>query len=232
MAPHGARPAALQDPRRRGDPPPLRRLEHVLRVGARPVDDLHLRLLPDAGRDAGGGPGQQVRPGRPQDRAEAGDAAARRRLRLGRHGPARREALRRQGARGDAVPRAGDLGPGGDRARGAVRPGRGPVHGLPRRARGRLRRGQLDRADRAHRREELPGVLRVPEVPAPPGRPDPEPLASPGRTTSTTGSPAAASSTATSSRTASWPAPATSSRRCRTPASRCATRRACASTTR
>ena len=32
-------------PRRRGDPPPLRRLEHLLRVGARAVDDLHLRVL-------------------------------------------------------------------------------------------------------------------------------------------------------------------------------------------
>ena len=31
--------------RRRGDPSPLRRLEHLLRVGARAVDDLHVRVL-------------------------------------------------------------------------------------------------------------------------------------------------------------------------------------------
>ena len=43
----------------------------VLRAGARPVDDLHLRLLPDRGRDAGAGPGAQVRPGRPQARPAA-----------------------------------------------------------------------------------------------------------------------------------------------------------------
>ena len=40
-------------PRRRGDPSPLRRLEHVLRVGARSVDDLDVRVLstPDASLD-------------------------------------------------------------------------------------------------------------------------------------------------------------------------------------
>ena len=47
----------------------LRRVQHVLRVGARPVDGLHLRVLPDAGRHPGAGAGVQVRPGRPQDRA-------------------------------------------------------------------------------------------------------------------------------------------------------------------
>ena len=46
LAPRRRGTAAQQDPRRRGDPPPLRRLEHVLRVGARPVDDLHVRVLP------------------------------------------------------------------------------------------------------------------------------------------------------------------------------------------
>ena len=77
-------PAALDGPRRRGDPPPLRRLQPVLRAGARPVDDLHLRGLPDRGRDARGGAGREVRPGRPQARPPARPAAARRRLRLGR----------------------------------------------------------------------------------------------------------------------------------------------------
>ena len=37
-----------QGARRRGDPPPLRRLERVLRDGARPVDGLHVRGLPQA----------------------------------------------------------------------------------------------------------------------------------------------------------------------------------------
>src|SRR3990170_2406495 len=35
-------PAALPDPRQGRHPPPLRRVEHVLRVDPRPVDDLHL----------------------------------------------------------------------------------------------------------------------------------------------------------------------------------------------
>ena len=40
----------------------------LLRAGPRPVDDLHLRGLPDRGRDARGGAGREVRPGRPQAR--------------------------------------------------------------------------------------------------------------------------------------------------------------------
>jgi cyclopropane-fatty-acyl-phospholipid synthase len=40
-------PTALQGQGRHGDLAPLRRLEHVLRVGARPVDGLHVRLLPE-----------------------------------------------------------------------------------------------------------------------------------------------------------------------------------------
>ena len=60
------RPNALQDPRRQGHLPSLRRLQPVLRVGARAVDGVHLRLLPPPGRDPGRGAGAQVRPGRPQ----------------------------------------------------------------------------------------------------------------------------------------------------------------------
>ena len=52
-------------------------------------------VLPEGRRDARGGAGREVRPGLPQARPAARHAAARRRLRLGRHGPARREALRR-----------------------------------------------------------------------------------------------------------------------------------------
>ena len=51
--------------------------------------------FPSADADAGGGAGREVRPGRPQARPAAGHAAARRRLRLGRHGAPRRPALRR-----------------------------------------------------------------------------------------------------------------------------------------
>src|SRR5277367_5302842 len=41
------RPDALQEPGRELDLTPLRRVQPVLRVGARPDDGLHLRLLPD-----------------------------------------------------------------------------------------------------------------------------------------------------------------------------------------
>ena len=161
MAPAARGPPALQGPRRRGDPPPLRRLQPVLRDGPRPLDDLHLRGLPDRGRDPRGGAVREVRPGRPQARPPARHAAARRRLRLGRDGPARRPALRRRGRRRHALARAGRVGAGRDQGRGPRRPGRGALRRLPRRARDRLRRDQLDRADRAHRREELPVVLRA-----------------------------------------------------------------------
>ena len=58
------------------------------------VHGLHLRGLPDGGRLAGDGAGGEVRPRLPQARPRAGHAAARRGLRLGRHGHACREALR------------------------------------------------------------------------------------------------------------------------------------------
>ena len=155
---------------------PLRRVQRVLRTGARPVDDLHLRLLPDGGRDAGGGPGRQVRPGRPQARARARHAAARRRLRLGRHGPPRRAGVRRHRARRHALEGAGRPGPSRRSSATASRSGRGPAPGLPRRHRDRLRRDQLDRPDRAHRPPEVPGVLRLPAGPAPRRRPAAQPL--------------------------------------------------------
>ncbi len=49
---------------------PLRRVERLLREGARPVDGLHLRGVPQAGREPGGGAGGEVRPRRPQARPE------------------------------------------------------------------------------------------------------------------------------------------------------------------
>ncbi len=149
--PLAGRPAALQGPRRQRDLAPLRRVQPVLRVGARADHGLHLRLLPARGRDPGGGTGSQVRPGGAQAGAAAGHAAARRGLRLGRHGDARRAGVRRQGARRHAVRAAGRLGPGRDRAGGPVRAGRGAAPGLPGRARDGLRRGQLHRPHRAHR---------------------------------------------------------------------------------
>ena len=115
------RAAALQAPRCERDLAPLRRLQHVLRVGARPVDGLHLRLLPAPGRHARAGTDAQVRPGGQEDRAEARDAAARRRLRLGRHGDARGPRVRRARARRDAVRAAGTVGAAGDQGGGRSR---------------------------------------------------------------------------------------------------------------
>ena len=74
--------------------PPLRRLQHLLRVGSRTVDDLHLRLLPGRRRDAGGGAGEQVPAGVRQAPAAAGRPAPRRRLRVGKHGALRRPSRR------------------------------------------------------------------------------------------------------------------------------------------
>ena len=48
--PHPGGASPLPGPRRRGDPPPLRRLQRVLRVRPRPLDDLHLRGLPPGRR--------------------------------------------------------------------------------------------------------------------------------------------------------------------------------------
>ena len=56
---------------------------------------------------------------RAQARPQGRRPSARRRLRLGRHGPPRRAALRRQGPRRHAVARAGRVGAGGDQARRA-----------------------------------------------------------------------------------------------------------------
>ena len=170
------RTAALQRPRRERDLAPLRRVQPLLRVGAGPVNGLHLRLLPDSGVLSGRGPGVQVRPGRTQARAAQRDAAARRRLRLGRHGHARGPGIRRPRARGHAVRTAGGLGPGGHRESRTVRPGRGPPPRLPGCRRDRLRRGQLDRAHRAHRHAAASGLLRVPARQAPAGGPPAESL--------------------------------------------------------
>ena len=92
LAPGGRGPAALDDARRRGDLPPLRRLQPLLRDGPRAVDGLHLRALRDPRGDARGGPGREVRPGLPQARPAARRAAARRRAAAGARWSATRPA--------------------------------------------------------------------------------------------------------------------------------------------
>ena len=201
LAPDGRGLPAQPGARRQGDPAPLRRLQPVLRDGARPVDDLHLRALPDGQRDPRGGAARQVRPGRAQARPPAGPATPRRRLRLGRDGAARRPGVRRPRARRDPLAGAGRVGPAEDQGRGARPPRRGAAPRLPRRAGDRLRRGELDRPDRAHRGRRLPGVLPVPARQAGAGRAAAQPLHHPA------GQPAdgrpVRSSTATCSPTAS-----------------------------
>ena len=64
---------------------------------------------------------------------------------------------------------------------GLDRPRRGAAPRLPARRGDRVRRGLLDRADRAHRGEELPGVLRVHPRQAAPAGPAAQPLHHPAR---------------------------------------------------
>ena len=95
----------------------------------------------------------------------------------------------------------------------------------------RLRRGVVDRADRAHRRAQLPGVLQLPAVEDAHRRAAAQPLHHPAATTGPA-HPRRRSSTATCSPTGSSPVRAGSSPRRRTSASRWCTRRTCATTTR
>ena len=185
---------------------------------------------PRPGRIARRGAGEQVPAGVREAAAEARRPAARRRVRLGRHGALRRPP-RRPGHRRDAVARADVVGAAGDRRGGPRRPGRGALRRLPRHPRERLRRGVVDRAARAHRGAQLPVVLPLPAVAAAPRRAAAQPLHHPPRQHERARRPAG-SSTATSSPTASSPARAASSPKRRTSASRCCTRRTCARTTR
>ena len=82
----------------------------------------------------------------------AGDAAARRRLRLGQPGAARRAAVRRRRRRHHAVAPSRPTWPAsGSAEAGLDRPRRHPRPGLPGRRRRPLRRDQLDRHGRARR---------------------------------------------------------------------------------
>ena len=187
-------------------------------------------VLPLPGRLARGGPGREVRPRLPQARPGARHAAARRRLRLGRHGHARRRALRRQGPRRDAVRAPGRVGAAGDRRARASGARRGSLPRLPRRRRIRFRRRFLDRPHRAHRRRNLGAYFRfLAGKLRPEGRMLNHTITRPSNLDRQR---AGSSSTATSSQTANWRAPARSSRRCTTTASRCVTRRTSESTTR
>ena len=113
--------------------------------------------------------------------AAPGDAAARRGLRLGRHGAARRARVRRQGARRHAVRAAGAVGAECHQGAGPFGPGRGAAPGLPGRGGDRLRRGQLDRPDRAHRQGAAARLLRVPLRQARAGGAAAQPLHHPAR---------------------------------------------------
>ena len=108
LRPRGRRHSIARDQRSR--PPPLRRLERVLRALPRRGDDLLVRDLLARRDDARGGPGGQARARLHQARAAARHAAARRRLRLGELRRPRRDAPRRARHRHHAVRAPGDPG--------------------------------------------------------------------------------------------------------------------------
>ena len=80
------------------------------------------------------------------------------------------------GHRGDPVAPAGRVRPEADRRAGPVGRGRDPPRRLPQRVRGRLRRRQQHRADRAHRGQEPGRLRRVPRRQAAPAGPPAQPL--------------------------------------------------------
>ncbi|RPK88991.1 hypothetical protein EES47_13155 [Streptomyces sp. ADI98-12] len=168
------RQPAQQGPRPPGHQPPLRRGQRLLRAGPRPLHGLLLRLL--AGRrHPGERPARQARPDLPQARTRPRHAPARRRLRLGSDGAARRPRVRRPGRRRHPLARTGRLRPQARRRTGPRRPRRDPCPGLPGRAGRALRRDLLHRHGRARRRRPVPGVRRGPVRPAQARRPAPQP---------------------------------------------------------
>ena len=156
-----ARPAPQQGPRRGGDQPPLRRVQRLLPHRAGPEPDLLVRGVPRPVRHPRAGPGQQVRADLPQARPAAGHAAARRRLRLGRHGACTPPSTTASQAVGVTISqRQAELAEKRVGRGRAVRPGRDPRAGLPRGGRRPLRRHQLDRHVRARGRGQAGRVLR------------------------------------------------------------------------
>ena len=170
-------------------------------------------------RLARGGAGEQVPAGVREAAAEAGRPAAGRRLRLGRHGPLRR----RHGVKAIGVTLSKEQAAWAQKA--IAEQGLTDLaevrHGDYRDVRrDRVRRGVVDRADRAHRRAQLPVVLPLPAVEDAPRRAAAQPLHHPPRQPDGRAC-AAVSSTATCSPTGSSPGPAGSSPRRRTSAWRC-----------
>ena len=158
----GASPrgASLDAARRRRDQPPLRRLEPLLRAGARAVDDLHVRLLPDTpARPSSRHRRRSTASSLDKLRPAAGRPAARHRLRLGRHGPARR-AARHPGHRVSRCRCSRPRGPRrpSPRKDWATWPRCGTATTATVRETG-FDAVSLDRADRARRRAQLPRLL-------------------------------------------------------------------------
>ena len=229
-----SRAAALPVAGRHVDQPPLRRLQHVLRARARPVDDLHLCVLPERRRDASSRPRSTSSTSSP---ASSGLQPGMRLLDVGcgwggmvRHAAAN---VRRAGARRDAL-------------RASRRPGRSErikADGLDHLAEVRhsdyrdvrereLRRGQLDRADRAHRGEELPGLLPVPALAAASRRPAAQPRHHPAGQQAPRPAAARLHRPVRVPRRRAHRLRRHRARRWRTPGSRCSTRRTCGCTTR
>ena len=155
--------------------------QRVLRVRPGPVDGLHLRGLPDEDATLEQAQDDKFDLVCRKLGLQPGHAPARRRLRLGRHGPARRPALRRQGPRRHAVARSRPSGRRSDRARGlselaevrhrttATSPRRGSTPSAS--------IGLTEHIGVA----QLPGVLPVPARQAAARRPPAQPLHHPAR---------------------------------------------------
>ena len=99
LAGGGARAPSLTTPGPGGDPLPLRRRERLLLPVPGRSHELLVRVLRPSGHgDAGRGPAPQDGPHLPEAHAEAGDEAARHRMRLGRAGRQGGARLRRLGS--------------------------------------------------------------------------------------------------------------------------------------
>ena len=147
--------------RRGRDRVPLRRLERVLPrsiLGPSMTYSCAVWSSPDV--DARRRAGRQVRPHLPQARVAAGHAAARRRLRMGRHGDARGAPLRRQAVGVTLSRNQAEYATEAVRERRSRRR-RDPRAGLPR-CRRPLRRDQLDRHVRARGAGAARRVLHAP----------------------------------------------------------------------
>ena len=123
-------------PRRRGDPPPLRRLERFYEMVLGPSMAYTCAVFPTPDASLEEAQDEKFDLVARKLGLQPGHAAARRRLRLGRHGPARRQALRRH-ARSASRCRSEQATWAQEaiEREGLDRPGRGPAPRLPRRHR-------------------------------------------------------------------------------------------------